>query len=116
TDASLAQWRRESRPCGDDLEAEVKAEVKLLEAAFPAARLKFLAATGGVADEESLGGRARRRPFRATHDPAPRPKFLPATGGVPDEASWAGRSRCRPSRPREGLATCDPDHRLLSQP
>jgi hypothetical protein len=53
TDAYLAQWRRESRPCGDDLEAEVKAEVKLLEAAFPAARLKFLAATGGLADEAS---------------------------------------------------------------
>lgn len=51
TDDYLAQWRRENRPCGDDLEAEVAAEVKLLEAAYPAARLKVLAATGGLAGD-----------------------------------------------------------------
>ena len=50
TDDYLAQWRRESRACGDDLEAEVAAEVELLEAAYPAARLKDLAAAGGLAD------------------------------------------------------------------
>jgi hypothetical protein len=50
TDDYLAQWRRESRACGDDLEAEVAAEVELLEAAYPAARLNELAAGGGLAD------------------------------------------------------------------
>ena len=53
TDDYLAQWRRESRPCGDDLEAEVAAEVKLLEAAFSAARLRLLTATGGLAVDAS---------------------------------------------------------------
>ncbi|HEY8198897.1 MAG TPA: virulence factor [Candidatus Limnocylindrales bacterium] len=51
TDDYLAQWRRETRPCGDDLEAEVAAEVKLLEAAYSAARLRDLAATGGLAGD-----------------------------------------------------------------
>ena len=51
TDDYLAQWRRETRPCGADLEAEVAAEVKLLESAYPAARLKDLAATGGLAGD-----------------------------------------------------------------
>ena len=50
TDDYLAQWRRESRACGDDLEAEVAAEVALLEAAYPAARLNDLSAAGGLAD------------------------------------------------------------------
>ena len=50
TDDYLAQWHRESRPCGDDLAAEVATEVQLLEAAYPAARLKDLAAAGGLAD------------------------------------------------------------------
>ena len=36
---------------GADLEAEVAAEVKLLESAYPAARLKDLAATGGLASD-----------------------------------------------------------------
>jgi hypothetical protein len=51
TDDYLAEWRRESRACGDDLEAEVAAEVALLESAYPAARLKSLAAAGGLAGE-----------------------------------------------------------------
>jgi hypothetical protein len=51
TDDYLGQWRRETRPCGADLEAEVAAEVKLLESAYPAARLKDLAATGGLAGD-----------------------------------------------------------------
>ena len=51
TDDYLGQWRRETRPCGADLEAEVAAEVKLLESAYPAGRLKDLAATGGLAGD-----------------------------------------------------------------
>ena len=51
TDDYLAQWRRESRACGVDLDGEVAAEVALLEAAYPAARLRSLAASGGLAGE-----------------------------------------------------------------
>ena len=53
TDEYLAQWRRETRPCGDDLETEVAAEVALLEGAYPASRLTDLAATGGLALDAS---------------------------------------------------------------
>ena len=35
TDAYLAEWRREPRECGDDLEAEVGEEAAWLEAAYP---------------------------------------------------------------------------------
>ena len=34
TDAYLAEWRRETRPCGDDLEAEVAAEAERLDATY----------------------------------------------------------------------------------
>ncbi len=34
TDAYLEEWRREARPCGDDLEAEVSEEATWLEAAY----------------------------------------------------------------------------------
>ncbi len=34
TDAYLEEWRRESRACGDDLEAEVAEEAAWLDAAF----------------------------------------------------------------------------------
>jgi hypothetical protein len=35
TDAYLEEWRRETRACGDDLEAEVAEEAAWLEAAYP---------------------------------------------------------------------------------
>ena len=35
TDAYLEDWRRESRPCGDDLEAAATAEAGALDARFP---------------------------------------------------------------------------------
>jgi hypothetical protein len=35
TDAYLAEWRREARACGDDLESEVAEEAEWLEAAYP---------------------------------------------------------------------------------
>ena len=47
SDAYLGEWRRESRPCGDDLEAEVAAAVERLEAAFPSEMLVSLVRTGG---------------------------------------------------------------------
>lgn len=34
TDEYLEYWRRESRPCGDDLEAEAAAEAEALERRF----------------------------------------------------------------------------------
>ena len=51
TDAYLAEWRREERPCGDDLEAEAGRETGLLDAAYPAARLATLIAAGGKASD-----------------------------------------------------------------
>ena len=47
-DAYLAEWRRVSRPCGDDLEAEAAAEAARLEAAYPVEVLNGLAANGGL--------------------------------------------------------------------
>ncbi len=48
TDDYLAEWRRDSRPCGDDLEAEAQAEATRLESAFGPNELEVLAASGGV--------------------------------------------------------------------
>lgn len=48
TDDYLAEWSRESRPCGDDLEAEAAAEAERLEALFTPDRLNEIAANGGV--------------------------------------------------------------------
>ncbi len=47
-DEYLAEWRRTERPCGDDLEAEVAAEVARIEAEFPRARLTALTANRGL--------------------------------------------------------------------
>ena len=48
TDDYLAEWRRDSRSCGDDLEAEAQAEAARLESAFGPDELEVLAASGGV--------------------------------------------------------------------
>ena len=47
TDAYLAEWRRESRECGDDLEAEVGEEAAWLEAAYPDDTLERLVRADG---------------------------------------------------------------------
>lgn len=47
TDAYLAEWRRESRECGDDLEAEVAEEAEWLEAAYPDDTLERLLKADG---------------------------------------------------------------------
>jgi hypothetical protein len=47
SDAYLDEWRRETRPCGDDLEAEVAAEAERLEAEFTRERLLALTRAGG---------------------------------------------------------------------
>jgi hypothetical protein len=46
-DLYLEEWRQEARPCGDDLEAEVAAEVERLEAAFDRDVLLQLTRSGG---------------------------------------------------------------------
>jgi Virulence factor len=47
-DEYLAEWRRVTRPCGEDLDAEVAAEVARLEAAYPRAHLAALTANRGL--------------------------------------------------------------------
>jgi hypothetical protein len=48
-DEYLAEWRRVARSCGEDLDAEVAAEVTRIEAAYPRARLTALIASRGIA-------------------------------------------------------------------
>lgn len=47
TDAYLEEWRRETRTCGDDLEAEVAQEVEWLDAAYADDVLARLVQTNG---------------------------------------------------------------------
>jgi hypothetical protein len=54
TDAYLAEWRRETRTCGEDLEAEANGEAGRLEAAYPDARLDHLARSGGIDEAEEI--------------------------------------------------------------
>jgi hypothetical protein len=49
TDAYLAEWRRETRPCGDDIEAEVAAEATRLADEYPDEALDRLVRTSGQA-------------------------------------------------------------------
>ena len=56
TDEYLGEWRRDSRPCGDDLEAEARREAERLEAAFVDETLRALARGGGIGAEP--GGEA----------------------------------------------------------
>ncbi|HKY49086.1 MAG TPA: virulence factor [Acidimicrobiia bacterium] len=48
TDEYLSEWTRDSRPCGEDLEAEVTKEVARLEAEFTPDVLNELAGNGGL--------------------------------------------------------------------
>ncbi len=47
-DEYLGEWRRTERPCGDDLDAEVAAEIARIEHEFPRARLAALTANRGA--------------------------------------------------------------------
>jgi len=47
TDTYLEQWRRDARPCGDDLEAEVAAAAAQLERDYPDERLEQLVRASG---------------------------------------------------------------------
>jgi len=48
TDDYLAEWHRDTRMCGDDLEREVAAEIARLEEEFSPHELDRLVDTGGL--------------------------------------------------------------------
>ena len=48
TDDYLSEWARDTRPCADDLESEVAAEVARLESEFDQDTLGELAGNGGI--------------------------------------------------------------------
>jgi len=50
SDGYLQQWHRESRPCGDDIEAEARQEAHRLEQAYADVLLDALVRAGGVDD------------------------------------------------------------------
>lgn len=55
-DEYLGAWRRESRPCRGELEAEAVAEARSLEDAYPPSRLEALVGQAGVAAPASGDG------------------------------------------------------------
>jgi hypothetical protein len=55
TDDYLDEWRRDTRPCGDDLEAEARAEAARLESAYDADRLAALTRAGGAESGSANG-------------------------------------------------------------
>jgi hypothetical protein len=50
----IEEWRRVQRPCGEDIEAEVAAEIARIETEYDKHRLAQLIQTGGVEDGEAL--------------------------------------------------------------
>ena len=57
SDAYLAQWRKETHACSDDLDGEVAAEIQRLETAHPQAALDALAANAGIRPVEEAASR-----------------------------------------------------------
>ena len=49
------QWRRVSRPCGEDLEAEATIEAARIEAEWPQKRLGMVAFLGGFENDGATG-------------------------------------------------------------
>jgi len=47
TDEYLSEWKRDSRPCGDDLETEAATEAARLESEFTSEVLNEIAGNGG---------------------------------------------------------------------
>jgi hypothetical protein len=52
SDEYLAEWRRTTRPCGDDLEAEAQAEADRLESMFPPEALDRIVRAGGLDEDK----------------------------------------------------------------
>ncbi len=55
TDEYLSEWHRETRPCGDDLDAEAAAEAERLERAYADDALDALVRSGGLVGEGGGG-------------------------------------------------------------
>jgi len=53
-DDYIAEWRKTQRPCGDDLEAEARAESDRLETEYTKHHLAELIQSGGVASGVAL--------------------------------------------------------------
>jgi hypothetical protein len=68
----IEEWRREGRPCGDDLEAESTAEAERLETAYTRDVLTRIVANGGI-DSNRDGADAAADPDagKAEADPGP---------------------------------------------
>jgi Virulence factor len=54
-DEDVAQWRRESRPCADDLAAEAAREADRIVDEYPADRLGRIAFAGGIETVDADG-------------------------------------------------------------
>jgi hypothetical protein len=63
----IGEWRKTQRPCGDDLDAEVEAEVARLEALYSREVLQRLVASGGL--EPSLPRQAGYPPTELDQTP-----------------------------------------------
>ena len=68
----IEEWRKVARDCGEDLEAEVNAEVERLEAAYDRHRLAELIQSGGLAGGPALPPAHDETP-RGARDGAPTP-------------------------------------------
>ena len=55
SDAYLEEWRRSSKPCGEDLHAEAAAEAERLDADHPPERINRLVANNGLSDSPDGG-------------------------------------------------------------
>lgn len=53
SDLYIEEWRRDARPCGNDLESEARKAAAKLEAAFSDELLDRMAKAGGLKVEES---------------------------------------------------------------
>jgi hypothetical protein len=52
----IGEWRRDARPCGDDLVAEATAEAERLDREYTKERLAGLIERGGLDDETNAAG------------------------------------------------------------
>jgi hypothetical protein len=75
----IEEWRKVARDCGEDLEAEVNAEVERLEAEFDKHRLAELIQSGGVAGGPALPP-AHDETARGARDGAPNESANAAEG------------------------------------
>jgi hypothetical protein len=66
----IEQWRKAQRPCGEDIEAEVRDEVARLEDAYPKHRLAGLIVSGGAEGGPSFPPARDETPGPASGAPA----------------------------------------------